>query len=99
MKICCIGAGYVGGSTMAVIAEKCPHITVTVVDVDASKIEAWNSGNLPIFELGLQEVVDQIRGTNLFFPRIARPQLPKLILFLCLLILRLRLLVKEQVRL
>jgi UDPglucose 6-dehydrogenase len=52
---------------MAVIAEKCPHITVTVVDVDASKIEAWNSGNLPVFEPGLQEVVDQQRGTNLFF--------------------------------
>jgi UDPglucose 6-dehydrogenase len=67
MKICCIGAGYVGGPTMAVIAEKCPHITVTVVDVDASKIEAWNSGRLPVFELGLQEIVDQQRGTNLFF--------------------------------
>ncbi|MDA0348474.1 MAG: nucleotide sugar dehydrogenase [Verrucomicrobia bacterium] len=67
MKICCIGAGYVGGPTMAVIAEKCPHITVTVVDVDASKIEAWNNGNLPIFEPGLQKVVDGRRGTNLFF--------------------------------
>lgn len=52
---------------MAVIAEKCPHITVTVVDVDASKIEAWNNGNLPIFEPGLQKVVDGRRGTNLFF--------------------------------
>ena len=67
MKICCIGAGYVGGPTMAVIAEKCPHITVTVVDVDASKIDAWNNGKLPIFEPGLQEVVDGQRGTNLFF--------------------------------
>ena len=67
MKICCIGAGYVGGPTMAVIAEKCPHITVTVVDVDASKIDAWNNGNLPIFEPGLQEVVDGQRGKNLFF--------------------------------
>jgi UDPglucose 6-dehydrogenase len=67
MKICCIGAGYVGGPTMAVIAEKCPHITVTVVDVDASKIEAWNSGNLPVFEPGLEEVVARQRGTNLFF--------------------------------
>ena len=52
---------------MAVIAEKCPHITVTVVDVDASKIDAWNNGNLPIFEPGLQEVVDGQRGKNLFF--------------------------------
>jgi UDPglucose 6-dehydrogenase len=67
MKICCIGAGYVGGPTMAVIAEKCPHITVTVVDVDASKIEAWNSGNLPVYEPGLQEVVAGQRGKNLFF--------------------------------
>ena len=67
MKICCIGAGYVGGPTMAVIAEKCPEITVTVVDVDASKIDAWNNGNLPVFEPGLQEVVDGQRGKNLFF--------------------------------
>ena len=67
MKICCIGAGYVGGPTMAVIAEKCPHITVTVVDVDATKIEAWNNGNLPVFEPGLAEVVEQQRGKNLFF--------------------------------
>jgi UDPglucose 6-dehydrogenase len=67
MKICCIGAGYVGGPTMAVIAEKCPHITVTVVDVDAAKIEAWNSGDLPVFEPGLKELVEQQRGKNLFF--------------------------------
>ena len=67
MKICCIGAGYVGGPTMAVIAEKCPHITVTVVDVDASKIDAWNNGNLPVFEPGLADVVEQQRGKNLFF--------------------------------
>lgn len=52
---------------MAVISEKCPHITVTVVDVDAGKIEAWNSGNLPVFEPGLQEIVERQRGTNLFF--------------------------------
>lgn len=67
MKICCIGAGYVGGPTMAVIAEKCPHITVTVVDVDASKVDAWNSGNLPVYEPGLDEVVTGQRGKNLFF--------------------------------
>lgn len=52
---------------MAVIAEKCPDITVTVVDVDASKIDAWNNGNLPVFEPGLAEVVEQQRGKNLFF--------------------------------
>ena len=52
---------------MAVIAEKCPHITVTVVDVDASKIEAWNNGDLPVFEPGLADIVDQQRGKNLFF--------------------------------
>ena len=52
---------------MAIIAEQCPHITVTVVDVDAAKIDAWNNGNLPVFEPGLQEVVDGQRGKNLFF--------------------------------
>ena len=67
MKICCIGAGHVGGPTMAVIAEKCPDIAVTVVDVDAEKIEAWNSDKPPIFEPGLAEIVAEHRGKNLFF--------------------------------
>ena len=67
MKICCIGAGYVGGPTMAVIAQKCPDIRVEVVDVDAKKIEAWNSDRLPIFEPGLDEIVRQCRDRNLFF--------------------------------
>ncbi|MEI6107131.1 MAG: UDP-glucose 6-dehydrogenase [Opitutae bacterium] len=67
MKICCIGAGYVGGPTMAMIALKCPDITVTVVDMNAARIAAWNTGNLPIFEPGLDEVVNQARGRNLFF--------------------------------
>jgi UDPglucose 6-dehydrogenase len=67
MNICCIGAGYVGGPTMAMIAHKCPHIKVTVVDVDARRIAAWNHGPLPIFEPGLDEVVRQARGRNLFF--------------------------------
>ncbi len=67
MKICCIGAGYVGGPTMAVIAEKCPHVAVQVVDVDAEKIEAWNSDTLPIFEPGLADIVRRSRGRNLFF--------------------------------
>jgi UDPglucose 6-dehydrogenase len=65
--ILCIGAGYVGGPTMAVIAAKCPDIKVTVVDVNAERIQAWNGDCLPIFEPGLLEVVRQARGRNLFF--------------------------------
>jgi len=67
MKICCIGAGYVGGPTMAMIALKAPDIQVTVVDQNAARIAAWNSGNLPVYEPGLDEVVKQCRGRNLFF--------------------------------
>ena len=69
-NICCIGAGYVGGPTMAVIAQKCPHIKVTVVDVNASRIAAWNDNdlnNLPVFEPGLDSIVKEARGRNLFF--------------------------------
>lgn len=67
MKICCIGAGYVGGPTMAMIALKAPDIRVTVVDMNASRIAAWNSESLPIYEPGLDEIVKQCRGRNLFF--------------------------------
>ena len=67
MKICCIGAGYVGGPTMAMIARKCEDITVTVVDVNAERIAEWNSDELPIFEPGLHETVLAARGRNLFF--------------------------------
>ena len=68
-NICCIGAGYVGGPTMAVIAMKCPDIKVTVVDLNAARIAAWNGPleNLPIYEPGLAEVVAEARGRNLFF--------------------------------
>ncbi|HEX8563156.1 MAG TPA: UDP-glucose 6-dehydrogenase [Flavobacterium sp.] len=69
-KICCIGAGYVGGPTMAVIAQKCPHIQVTVVDLNESRIAAWNDpdvNNIPIYEPGLSELVAESRGRNLFF--------------------------------
>ena len=68
-NICCIGAGYVGGPTMAVIALKCPHINVTVVDANPEKIKAWNGPleNLPVYEPGLSEVVKEARGRNLFF--------------------------------
>ena len=67
MKICCIGAGYVGGPTMAMIAMKAPDIVVKVVDMSATRIAAWNSGVLPIYEPGLDEVVRETRGRNLFF--------------------------------
>ena len=66
-KICCIGAGYVGGPTMAMIASKCPDIRVDVVDLNADRIAAWNSEELPIYEPGLYEIVEQARGKNLFF--------------------------------
>ena len=66
-KICCIGAGYVGGPTMAMIAKKCPDIKVNVVDINESRIAAWNSDSLPIYEPGLDEVVKEARGRNLFF--------------------------------
>ncbi len=67
MKICCIGAGYVGGPTMAMIALKAPSIQVHVVDMNAARIAAWNSGALPIYEPGLEQVVKQTRGKNLHF--------------------------------
>ncbi len=69
-NICCIGAGYVGGPTMAVIAQKCPEIDVTVVDINDQRISDWNDRNLdklPIYEPGLKEVVKEARGRNLFF--------------------------------
>ena len=68
-NICCIGAGYVGGPTMAVIALKCPHINVTVIDANPDKIKAWNGplDKLPVYEPGLSEVMKEARGRNLFF--------------------------------
>ena len=68
-NICCIGAGYVGGPTMAVIALKCPHISITVVDANPDKIKAWNGplDKLPVYEPGLAEVVKEARDRNLFF--------------------------------
>ena len=69
-KICCIGAGYVGGPTMAIIAQKCPNIQVTVVDLNKERIALWNDAdvnNIPIYEPGLPEVVSEARGRNLFF--------------------------------
>ncbi len=69
-KICCIGAGYVGGPTMAVIAQKNPGIKVTIVDINAERIAAWNNSDLsklPVYEPGLAEIVKETRGKNLFF--------------------------------
>jgi len=69
-SICCIGAGYVGGPTMAVIAKQCPEIKVTVVDLNEARIAAWNdvnTENIPVYEPGLSDVVAEARGRNLFF--------------------------------
>jgi len=69
-KICCIGAGYVGGPTMAIIAQKCPQIKVTVVDLNADRIAAWNDpnvDNIPIYEPRLSAIVGEARNRNLFF--------------------------------
>jgi len=67
LSICCLGAGYVGGPTMAMIAAKCPDIRVTVTDPNEKRIAAWNSDALPVYEPGLQQVVESARGKNLFF--------------------------------
>lgn len=77
-NICCIGAGYVGGPTMAIIAQKCPHINVTVVDLNKDRIAAWNNkdvSKLPVYEPGLDVVVSEARGRNLFFLRMLMQQL------------------------
>ncbi|MEP3209514.1 MAG: nucleotide sugar dehydrogenase [Maribacter sp.] len=69
-KICCIGAGYVGGPTMSVIASQCPEIQVTVVDISKVRIDLWNHSDLdklPVYEPGLKELVSKTRGKNLFF--------------------------------
>ena len=68
-NICCIGAGYVGGPTMAVIAFKCPNLNITLVDINPEKIKAWNGPleKLPVYEPGLSDIVKKVRGRNLFF--------------------------------
>ena len=69
-NICCIGAGFVGGPTMAVIAKKCPHIQIHVVDINKQRIASWNESdlsNLPVFEPGLGEIISSQRGENLHF--------------------------------
>ena len=68
-NICCIGAGYVGGPTMAVIALKSPEINITVVDNNKEKIKKWNGSleSLPVYEPGLSEIIKKVRSKNLFF--------------------------------
>ena len=69
-NICCIGAGYVGGPTMAVIADKCPNIQINVVDLNKERIKNWNNDDLtklPIYEPGLSEIIERCRGENLHF--------------------------------
>eukprot|EP00921_Rhytidocystis_pertsovi_P002440 GHVQ01004167.1.p1 GENE.GHVQ01004167.1~~GHVQ01004167.1.p1 ORF type:complete len:519 (+),score=69.81 GHVQ01004167.1:433-1989(+) len=65
--IACLGAGYVGGPTMAMIAHKCPHLQVYVLDISEERIAAWNSDTLPLYEPGLYEIVKLCRGRNLHF--------------------------------
>ena len=76
-NICCIGAGYVGGPTMSVLADKCPKIQINVVDLNASRIEEWNSDDLsklPVFEPGLDNLILKNRYKNLYFSsEIERP--------------------------
>ena len=69
-NICCIGAGYVGGPTMTVMASKCPNLNFNVVDINEGRIASWNNkdlSKLPIFEPGLQELIAKTRNKNLFF--------------------------------
>ena len=69
-SICCIGAGYVGGPTMAVIADNCPEINIHVVDINKERINAWNHSDLkklPVYEPGLDLIINRTRGRNLFF--------------------------------
>ncbi len=79
-NICCIGAGYVGGPTMAVIAQKCPQIQINVVDINELRINKWNDPNLcnlPIFEPGLAEIIKNCRGKNLHFSNKVKEMIEK----------------------
>ena len=87
LRICCIGAGYVGGPTMAVIADKCPKILVNIVDVDEKKINNWNDNdfkNLPVYEPGLESLLKKTRNKNLFFSNNVNEEISKAdIVFIC----------------
>ena len=79
-KICCVGAGYVGGPTMSVIASKCPEIRIDIVDINEERISDWNSDQLPIYEPGLDQIVKESRGKNLFFSnKIGRQSLTQIL--------------------
>ena len=83
-NICCLGAGYVGGPTMAMIAAKCPHIEVTVCDMNPARIDAWNSDTLPVYEPGLNEIVESARGKNLHFTTDLKPAIAAAdLIFVC----------------
>ncbi len=77
VRICCMGAGYVGGPTMAAMAKYCPDVTVVVVDLSEKQIAAWNSDELPIYEPGLDAVVKECRGRNLFFSTAIEEEIAK----------------------
>ena len=83
-SICCLGAGYVGGPTMAMIANKCPDIQVTVCDMNQARIDAWNSDTLPVYEPGLNEIVEASRGKNLHFTTDLKPAIAAAdLIFVC----------------
>jgi UDPglucose 6-dehydrogenase len=83
-SICCLGAGYVGGPTMAMIATKCPDIQVTVCDMNQARIDAWNSDTLPVYEPGLKEIVESCRGKNLHFTTDLKPAIAAAdLIFVC----------------
>jgi UDPglucose 6-dehydrogenase len=83
-SICCLGAGYVGGPTMAMIATKCPDIQVTVCDMNQARIDAWNSDTLPVYEPGLREIVESCRGKNLHFTTDLKPAIAAAdLIFVC----------------
>jgi len=83
-SICCLGAGYVGGPTMAMIANKCPDIQVTVCDMNQARIDAWNSDTLPVYEPGLKEIVESCRGNNLHFTTDLKPAIAAAdLIFVC----------------
>ncbi|MBP1710588.1 MAG: UDP-glucose 6-dehydrogenase [Deltaproteobacteria bacterium] len=83
-KILCIGAGYVGAPSMVMIACKCPDYKVTVVDINAQRIAAWNSERLPVYEPGLEKIVKKTRNRNLFFSTDIETQIAENdIIFVC----------------
>lgn len=85
LEICCIGAGFVGGPHMAMLAYKCPDITVSVVDVDSERVAAWNSDKPPIFEPGLDEILGLVRDRNLSFSTDVKGGIYRAdIIFMCL---------------